>query len=549
RVPAHPNVYRWIEEIRNEEDFARCRDILESDTGLPSKKRRKENEENDFALCLAKTALTIEVIDINEYLEHINILPQLTIELIDVINSDPQLNYPSLSEHIIHYIESTFSLLFSVEDNTVLNSQCKASIQLMKLYAKRRSKKHKLTSKLYTKTTFLLKTHDLTSIIQTTVPKLLVPPFSTIIRIPPTEVGEKLKLLVLLVSSPQFSSRTQQIASKLLPIGLSKMEDETMIIQACDYKMLLILFGLNAVSGTHFCPWCKVNRSTIKELGRFSGYDTKRGARSMAEVDNEMKKSEKKRQYGCKRYSIFGDRFSFQDARPDLFHFEHRIHDIFMKHILGLINESYDMDNIKEVEQILHELHSISKDQRADVKFEMKNGNLEVKGRCTNGMERNFFRDIPLSRVLYNKPQQTLDIMQLIQNFYQLLSLYSERNSNQDYFVHLKQASIMRVKQFARIFGYSYVTPYVHVLCDHMSEFQEKDEDDELSCFNLQGAEKYNDLSTADYFRSTNKHHNSLEQMIKKSDFNNTMFYWTQIKPELYLTTLILIFLIIYSTI
>ncbi|CAF3878181.1 unnamed protein product, partial [Didymodactylos carnosus] len=68
----------------------------------------------------------------------------------------------------------------------------------------------------------------------------------------------------------------------------------------------------------------------------------------------------------------------------------------------------------------------------------------------------------------------------------------------------------------ARIFGYSYVTPYMHVLCDHMSEFQEKDEDDELSCFNLRGAEKYNDLSTADYFRSTNKHHNSLEQMIKK---------------------------------
>ncbi|CAF1509351.1 unnamed protein product, partial [Didymodactylos carnosus] len=71
RVPAHPNVDRWIERIRKEEDFARCRDILESNTGLPLKKRRKENEENDFALCLAKTALTIEAIDINEYLEHV----------------------------------------------------------------------------------------------------------------------------------------------------------------------------------------------------------------------------------------------------------------------------------------------------------------------------------------------------------------------------------------------------------------------------------------------------------------------------------------------
>ncbi|CAF1370173.1 unnamed protein product [Didymodactylos carnosus] len=70
-----------------------------------------------------------------------------------------------------------------------------------------------------------------------------------------------------------------------------------------------------------------------------------------------------------------------------------------------------------------------------------------------------------------------------------LLSLYSERQSSQHYFIHLKQASVMWVKQFASIFGNSYVTPYMHVLCDHMSEFQEKDEDDELSCFNLHGAE------------------------------------------------------------
>ncbi|CAF1593409.1 unnamed protein product [Didymodactylos carnosus] len=363
------------------------------------------------------------------------------------------------------------------------------------------------------------------------------------------------------------SSSTQQISSRLLPIGLFRIEEENydtvkQVIPdelingiqqnrrlyingeefsikfklACDYKMLLILFGLNAVSGKYFCPWCKVSKSTIKQLGTFSGYDITRGARSM-EGDNEMKKPETKRQYGYKRYPIFGNRFSFQDARPDLFHFEHRIHDILTKHILGLLNETYDMDNIKETEELLYELHSISKDQKAGIKFEIKNGNLELKGRCTNGIQRKFFKDIPLGRVLYNNPQQTLDIMQLLQNFYQLLSLYSERQSSQHYFTHLKQTSVMWVKQFASIFGDSYVTPYMHVLCDHMSEFQEKDEDDELSCFNLQGAEKYNDLSTTDYFRSTNKHHNSLEQMIKKRfqqyyvllDTNETQALFTDI--------------------
>ena len=56
----------------------------------------------------------------------------------------------------------------------------------------------------------------------------------------------------------------------------------------------------------------------------------------------------------------------------------------------------------------------------------------------------------------------------------------------------------------------------MHVLSDHMHEFQELDEDDELSCFNLQGTEKYNNLTSIDYFRSTNKHYNSTEQMIRK---------------------------------
>ncbi|CAF1344769.1 unnamed protein product, partial [Didymodactylos carnosus] len=71
-----------------------------------------------------------------------------------------------------------------------------------------------------------------------------------------------------------------------------------------------------------------------------------------------------------------------------------------------------------------------------------------------------------------------------------LLSLYSERQSSQHSFIYLKQASVMWVKQFGSTFGDLYVTPYMHVLSDHMSEFQEKDEDDELSCFNLQRAEK-----------------------------------------------------------
>ncbi|CAF2975485.1 unnamed protein product, partial [Rotaria sp. Silwood2] len=228
-----------------------------------------------------------------------------------------------------------------------------------------------------------------------------------------TQIGEKLKLLVLCISCPQFNS-TQQVSSKLLPIGLFKIDVE-------DYE-------------------------TVKKV-----------------IPNEIIRS-----------------------------------------------------IIQERKLIINDERFSIKFRRAHIKFQVKDGNLTTTGRITNGMQRNFFNQIPLGRILYGIPTQTFGIMYLITNFHQLIKLYSKRQSHNQYFAKLKRDSIEWVKEFGGIFGDAYITPYMHVLSDHMHEFQELDEGGELSCFNLQGAEKYNDLTTVDYFRSTNKHHNSTEQMIKK---------------------------------
>ncbi|CAF1298012.1 unnamed protein product, partial [Didymodactylos carnosus] len=66
---------------------------------------------------------------------------------------------------------------------------------------------------------------------------------------------------------------------------------------------------------------------------------------------------------------------------------------------------------------------------------------------------------------------------------------FRERQPNYLYLQTLKTDSIGWVKEFSGIFADAYITPYMHVISDHMHEFQELDEDDELACFNLQGAE------------------------------------------------------------
>ncbi|CAF4532146.1 unnamed protein product, partial [Rotaria sp. Silwood2] len=198
-----------------------------------------------------------------------------------------------------------------------------------------------------------------------------------------TQIGEKLKLLVLCISCPQFNS-TQQVSSKLLPIGLFKIDVE-------DYE-------------------------TVKKV-----------------IPNEIIRS-----------------------------------------------------IIQERKLIINDERFSIKFRRAHIKFQVKDGNLTTTGRITNGMQRNFFNQIPLGRILYGIPTQTFGIMYLITNFHQLIKLYSKRQSHNQYFAKLKRDSIEWVKEFGGIFGDAYITPYMHVLSDHMHEFQELDEGGELSCFNLQ---------------------------------------------------------------
>ena len=77
--------------------------------------------------------------------------------------------------------------------------------------------------------------------------------------------------------------------------------------------------------------------------------------------------------------------------------------------------------------------------------------------------------------------------------------------------MHFKQW----IKDFNRLYLTSDVTPYMHAFSQHMSEFLELYQN--VSYFNQQGLEKFNDTSSKDYFRSTS-HRNieALRQMMLK---------------------------------
>ena len=71
------------------------------------------------------------------------------------------------------------------------------------------------------------------------------------------------------------------------------------------------------------------------------------------------------------------------------------------------------------------------------------------------------------------------------------------------------------IKDFNRLYLTSDVTPYMHAFSQYISEFLELYQN--VSYFNQQGLEKFNDTSSKDYFRSTS-HRNieALRQMMLK---------------------------------
>jgi hypothetical protein len=70
---------------------------------------------------------------------------------------------------------------------------------------------------------------------------------------------------------------------------------------------------------------------------------------------------------------------------------------------------------------------------------------------------------------------------------------------------------------YVKLYDKKHVTPYIHAFAFHLHEMIQIHGD--VNLFNQQGMEKLNDLTTQQYFRSSNKHKDDfLNQLIKKKN-------------------------------
>ena len=78
---------------------------------------------------------------------------------------------------------------------------------------------------------------------------------------------------------------------------------------------------------------------------------------------------------------------------------------------------------------------------------------------------------------------------------------------------NLKQQSINWCERYKSLFGADAVTIYIHVLGNHAYKFHQHY--DNLGLYSLQGNEKFNDVTTKDFFMSTNKRNFNIQLLQK----------------------------------
>ncbi|CAF3827886.1 unnamed protein product [Rotaria sp. Silwood1] len=202
---------------------------------------------------------------------------------------------------------------------------------------------------------------------------------------------------------------------------------------------------------------------------------------------------------------------NYMQVIPDILHMKLRISDTLLAEIISLISVTNTIaERPQHLKNVMTFLKQRAKDTRTNHKFTLTRKNeIEVSGRLNSQMHEHFLRDLPLSAIMKDN-QKAFFIKKLCNDFFDLMRLYNRTDINKN----LKQQSINWCERFKSLFGADAVTIYIHVLGNHAFEFHQQY--DNLGLYSLQGNEKFNGVTTKDFFMSTNKRNFNIQLLHKR---------------------------------
>ncbi|CAF1251246.1 unnamed protein product [Rotaria sordida] len=258
------------------------------------------------------------------------------------------------------------------------------------------------------------------------------------------------------------------------------------------------------------------NKKTITvHIGPTSYHDIAKGARSLFEQASCLAKNTNELGYKCE--PLFSDLFNYQDYCIDTLHMKLRIFDVILKDILSYASRTgkYGSEHLAVIEEKIRILNehcekTVGKRFFFQIDSDDKNKTIASHGKLSGHLQDLFFVDsFPYNDILSDEIAKAA--RSVVNKFKEILRELSHNTVKQKGV--LKKLSLEFVKEFRQSGLRTTVTPYIHIVGNHLFEFHEFNN---IGDFNMQGVEKNNDVLSRLYFSSTNPAKNPLLTMLQK---------------------------------
>ena len=286
-----------------------------------------------------------------------------------------------------------------------------------------------------------------------------------------------------------------------------------------DWKFLACVCGLGAANQDYACIWCKCPRNQRYDTSKtWSLTDKLYGARSCGEITKHSKTTT----YNCKSTPLF-DFIPIDHVIIDTLHLFLRVSDNLFELLIKELRRQDAIDKVKAFPNGINKekcKHMASYQvflQQIGISFEWKvePNTKKLEYRDLTGPEKLcVFQHINF-QVLLPHYKDVKELEKLWRDFIDIIGDLKLDFPTEESIKQLQIKLQSWFQQFLHLYQAKDVTPYMHAFYHHIPEFLRLYQN--VAFFNQQGMEKYNDIASKDYFRSSN-HRGicALEQLFLK---------------------------------
>lgn len=289
-----------------------------------------------------------------------------------------------------------------------------------------------------------------------------------------------------------------------------------------DYKFILAVLGIDNANCTYACCYCKIHKNDRTSTDqKWSMQQHSKESRTI--TDLQLCAARKHDKYNCSHEPLF-PMIAINKVIVDLLHMFLRIGENLFK---LLVNHAKVQDNLTPKKTFtkfdpikypnLNNLQTfINETCGIPFKWEVNNDTRQLKYRDFRGPElKMLFSKMDVKKCLPTF-EYANEVQSIWTGFYNIyLSLHNDCMSDSE-ILEVDNKINTWFGMFTDMYAGKYVTPYIHILRCHVVEIL--NEHRSVSVYTQEGLEKLNDLSTTNYFSSTNRKGNAaLQQLLLKT--------------------------------